>query len=343
MGDYNYRDVNWENNTSGSLGKKFLKIINNASLTQCVNDKTRGENILDLIFVYESNLINNIQTLAPVAKSDHSCLKISLNLQSEIVPKIIKCYNYKTGNYDRLAEDFEEQKWEDITAKNSVNDTWNIMVDKLRVYRDKNVPNYIRNATDDAPWINNTIKKAIKKRNNMYKRFKKYCLSYLKVKYIRLRNEVVKLIKKAKTKYEAKIIRKSRNNRKCFYSYIASKNNRQSRSKIGPFIDNVGRVILKDKEVAQSLNTYFVSVFNKEKSIEEFNITTVDSSQQFTLDEIIFNSTNIEKTIAGFKPYKSPGIDSITSTYALEIKGIISKPLEYLFNSSLQSSSIPND
>jgi hypothetical protein len=68
----------------------------------------------------------------------------------------------------------------------------------------------------------------------MFKRYKRDGQSYLKVKYTCLRNKVVKLIRMAKKKYERKIIRKSKNNRKCFYSFIASKNSKKSVNKIGP-------------------------------------------------------------------------------------------------------------
>jgi hypothetical protein len=194
MGDYNYGDINWELNTSGSIGKTFLKVITKASLLQCVKEKTRGENILDLIFVYNTSLISNIEVLPPIAKSDHSMLRVTLNLPSVSVSKIIKCFNYKKANYTKLAEEFEEQNWIDINSKNTTNVTWNIMIDKLKLFRDKYVPSFVSNVSDDAPWLNNTIKKAIKKRNNMFKRFKRGGQSYLKVKYTCLRNRVVKLV-----------------------------------------------------------------------------------------------------------------------------------------------------
>jgi len=41
IGDFNYGDINWKNNTSGSAGKLFLKKCTDLSLHQCVKSKTR--------------------------------------------------------------------------------------------------------------------------------------------------------------------------------------------------------------------------------------------------------------------------------------------------------------
>ena len=48
------------------------------------------------------------------------------------------------------------------------------------------------------PWLNVKIKKLIKKRNNLFKRFKKNNQSYSKMKYIIARNDVTKKIRQEK-------------------------------------------------------------------------------------------------------------------------------------------------
>ena len=56
MGDFNYSDINWKINKSGSVGRQFLKVCTDQSLNQCIKEKTRGNNILDLVLVYEKTL-----------------------------------------------------------------------------------------------------------------------------------------------------------------------------------------------------------------------------------------------------------------------------------------------
>ena len=53
--------------------------MSHLALHQCVKDKTRGKNILDLVLVYDKNFMHEIKQLAPVGKSDHNTLVIKLN------------------------------------------------------------------------------------------------------------------------------------------------------------------------------------------------------------------------------------------------------------------------
>jgi len=62
----------------------------------------------------------------------------------------------------------------------------------------------------------------------MFKRFKKTNQSYVKAKYICLRNQVTTKIREAKRKYETKIINRAKNNRKTFYAYVTSKNRKKN-------------------------------------------------------------------------------------------------------------------
>ena len=58
---------------------------------------------------------------------------------------------------------------------------------------------------------------------------------------------------------------------------------------------------------------------------------------------IRFDQGIIIKVISSFKKNKSPGIDSITSTYALKIKEIVATPLAYIFTRSFKCNEVPID
>ena len=57
-----------------------MKVIKNLSLKQCVKEKTRGDNILDLVFVYDKDFVYKLDYLPPIEISDHVTLKITLNV-----------------------------------------------------------------------------------------------------------------------------------------------------------------------------------------------------------------------------------------------------------------------
>jgi hypothetical protein len=164
----------------------------------------------------------------------------------------------------------------------------------------------------------------------------------MKMKYVAARNNVTKEIRLAKRKYESNIIRRSRRNRKVFYAYVASKNRKICSKRIGPLVDHMGNTVVEDKEVATLLNDYFASVFTKNENDKFEQVDRVSPLDVISQDCFI-TEEEVIKTIGEFKPNKSPGIDGITSTYALKTKLLLAKPLTILFNESIKNNVIPKD
>src|SRR5437867_2173104 len=139
------------------------------------------------------------------------------------------------------------------------------------------------------------------------------------------------------------VIKRSRNNRKVFYSYDSNINRKNGSKKIGPLVNSNGVTAYDDKEIVKLLNDYFASVFTInnssmiDQSISDLNISN-DSLQMLVITESM-----VVKTIGSFKEHKSPGTDGITSTYAIKTKDILVKPLCLLFNRSLDRNEIPDD
>ncbi|KAK6196055.1 hypothetical protein SNE40_001352 [Patella caerulea] len=119
VGDFNYRDIDWEKETPntqpGSPCYEFLECVKDCYLIQHVNDYTRYRHhetpsILDLVFTKNEEDINDILVMEPLGKSDHVSLKISLNLN---IPKnstteTIK-YRYYRGNYEDMKQEITKK------------------------------------------------------------------------------------------------------------------------------------------------------------------------------------------------------------------------------------------
>jgi len=118
---------------------------------------------------------------------------------------------------------------------------------------------------------------------------------------------------------------------------------------MGPFISRKGvngknkEKMLNDVEAATLLNEYFISVNNKKENnvgrsnkLKKKNLELIDEKISITEGEVV-------KAIGEFKNQKSPGVDNISSTYALNIKNIVAMPLAYIFEKSLNNNEIPRD
>jgi hypothetical protein len=341
------QEKNKNKNVSGNKSREFLKSVMKLALHQMVKNKTRGDNILDLVLVYESNFVFKLEHFPPIGKSDHETLCITLNTGITKLENGVNMFNYNKANYELLEIKFNKIDWEEEIKRKSVNDFWVLLIGELNDFKEKYIPIFKNRSNNEVPWMKASIKKLIRKRNNLYKRFNKSKHIYFKIKYKQLRNKVTKQIRIAKEKYESKIIRRSKNNRKIFYTYVNG-NKKGGGRKIGPLLrktdeDGGEELVDNDKEVATILNDYFCSVFNSDLKGENINSLMESSNQVDLMGSIVITDEMVKKAIVEFKVNKSPGIDSITSTYAIKVKDIVAKPLRLLFNKSLETSEIPDD
>ena len=348
IGDFNFSDINWRNLTTGKKGKEFLKAVKNLSLNQMVKKKTRGDNILDLVMVYDRNFVFKIEHFAPMGNSDHDTLGITLNTMICTQVQGLNMYNYNKANFKLLEMEVNKVDWDGEVNRLSVNDLWLLLIRILNDFKEKFIPKFPNRSKNEVPWLNATLKKMIKKRNNLYKRLSKSGQIYFKIKYKQMRNKVTKQIKILKGKYESKIIKRSKNNRKIFYSYVNSNKKGGGCRKVGPLMkineeDGKEDLVEDDKNVAALLNDYFCTVFNKVKKEDESNMLMESRNQDDLLEIINISDEDVKNAISDFKVNKSPGIDGITSTYAIKIKDILAKPLRLLFSKSLQTNEIPED
>ncbi len=97
MGDFNYREINWEDSYSDAEGKEFMNTVNDCFLTQHVIKPTRGKNILDLVLTSEPGMVEEITVECPVVDSDHNVLLRKFNSFTYIENKERKYYGYKNA------------------------------------------------------------------------------------------------------------------------------------------------------------------------------------------------------------------------------------------------------
>lgn len=85
IGDFNYNRINWEDSTtSGGVDSNeflFIETLRDAYLYQHIVKPTRGRgtnlpSTLDLVMTNEENMIDSIEIVAPLGKSDHSVIEI---------------------------------------------------------------------------------------------------------------------------------------------------------------------------------------------------------------------------------------------------------------------------
>jgi hypothetical protein len=57
MGDFNFANLDWKKPESLDDSDLFMRCINDNYLFQCVEECTRGNNVLDLVLASEENMV----------------------------------------------------------------------------------------------------------------------------------------------------------------------------------------------------------------------------------------------------------------------------------------------
>ena len=104
IGDFNFPNINWDSctaagsNTGTTQSHKFLSSVQKNFLTQHVLFPTRirgiqTPHILDLVLTYE-NVIDQINSLSPLGKSDHCILHVVCDLECSVIDSNTVKYNF---------------------------------------------------------------------------------------------------------------------------------------------------------------------------------------------------------------------------------------------------------
>ena len=126
LGDFNCPRIDWENAYSPGdhINARIFDFMSSRGYSQFIDFATRGENILDLIFSDDDQIICSTNCCPPLGSSDHcliefqfvtSCKSV-LNSTSDAhgVPK----YNWYKGDYIAIEHYLQNIKWDTIIWNN---------------------------------------------------------------------------------------------------------------------------------------------------------------------------------------------------------------------------------
>ena len=186
---------------------------------------------------------------------------------------------------------------------------WIDFKDQFMMHQNKYIPlgkkdsNYnIKNE-----WYGPTIGRALRDRNKLYKLKKANNDPDALARYNHARREVKKQIRQAKKNYECNIAKEAKNNPKKFYKYINSK--KQKKSGIGPLSNSAGEIITDNKEMANTFNDYFSSVFTTSSNNNNTNSESVIKSP-YKITELTVTEKQVLKKTDKMKVNKSSGPDN---------------------------------
>lgn len=344
MGDFNHADINWDSlQATSQRGKNFMDTTTDLFLTQHVQGYTRGNSILDLVFSTEKELVEELAIGNPISTSDHCAIEWVIKCDTVSAVSNIVQYNYHKGNYEKLILELGSIDWGKEFYAKGVEEMWISFLKIVSAGRDRNIPKRGKGEKGIKQiWMKAKIIKLIKKRNKLWKNFRKAPSFEREVRYKNLRNCITLEIRRAKEAQERKIADGIRVDPKSFYAYIRS--NSQSRVRVGPLNGAHGDIVSDDLEMARILNGYFSSTFTTEdvSRLPKPSLKVL-KGRNLELKDASITEDKIRRTLDSLQENKAAGVDGLNSTFLKHgVDGIV-KPLVKIFQESLSTGKVPED
>ena len=338
IGDFNFPDIDWSAGTAGSRSRNFYDTATEMCMEQCVTEAShRSGNILDLVLCDKENMISGLTMEGRFGKSDHDIVVFSMcvskprDLDHRVLP------NYKKAEFGKMREAMRKTDWKGEMRGKSVNENWILVSERIKNLMSEHIPMKKRRRFDEPRWMDNEVKKIIRKKKEAWKKMKETNRAADKEEYKKAVKEVKKKIKNKKNSLERKVMTCRKTNPKSFYAYINSA--KKTRNKIGPLKNSDGAAVTDPRELAQILNNQYVSVFTR--SQDDTEETAQDTEVQ--LEDISITEERVVEAIDKLNEQSASGPDGIPARVIKELKEEIKTPLALLFRQSMDDGVIPDE
>ena len=337
IGDFNFPNIDWENNISDNKSSQFLNTVDNKFLTQMItfSSHIRG-NILDCAFTDNPEIFFSIENLGNLSNSDHAIIQIEINMENMQNKSDEMIRDWNNCDTESFYNFLNCNSWVERLRDKSACESWDILVADLEMGMNNFVPLIPRRSHHSPRWLKNNVKKLCRKKKKLYKKYVQNPTDENREQYKAAEKAAKKAVRAGKKTFEKKLSNQS--NVKPFYNYIKSKT--KTKATVGPLkIDD--DIITDSQDIATALNEFFTSVFTVEDTSE---IPTPDYiASGANLSEVHFTADNISKKISNLKPHTAPGPDGISARLLQKFNKPLSNALEVIYSKSFTEGVVPDD
>ena len=351
MGDFNYPEIDWNYTISRAAGIHpshiFLHSIQDSLLYQHVTQPTRhrlGEspNTLDLIITNEEGMINKINPLPPIGNSDHICLNVFPSMYTEEPMAPQPRLNLFKGNYGKISEGMQSIDWDTTLQGQPFTDAYRAFCNILKEKTEQHIPITTKQKKKTRTFISHRKQGTYAKKRGTAGTYTQNLTTQWTLDYARfaqLRNQLIGLTRRLRASFEHDLAQDLKSNSKAFWKYVRTI--MKTTSRISDLDMGNGRMASTNKEKADTLNSFFCSVFTRENHDDTPILQSTPNDT--ALDDITLTEEIIKNKLIKLNPNKSPGPDGWHPRVLKEVAEALTPPLLILLRKSLDEGSLPDD
>lgn len=166
--------------------------------------------LTDLIFVNSTSFLYTCSALPPLGTSDHSGLQLKLKVvcskRNKENQRIM--WKYTQGDFVKARHMIESFDWDSLFF-DDIHTTLHQWQRKFLLIMEQCIPR-LSHSTGRLPWLTKSLKRLIKKKNTLFRAWKREGNPTVHNKYKSVRNKLTKLLRAAKENFLATLTRQTK-------------------------------------------------------------------------------------------------------------------------------------
>ena len=315
FGDFNDRCLDWNMpHTQSEIGDKLLNFISQSNLFQIINEPTHYFSnqpaLLDLIITDSSHLLLSSGVSPPIADLDHCTVFCKLNVQTYRTRSYKRTvWDYKTANINALNDTMNAAPWHiPYTLFDDLDDIVNFNNSIILSNCKENIHcKTVTIRTKDRPWMCNEVRLFLRKRDRLFKRYKRTRSAQDKFNFYLARREANRAIRNAKKRYETMVVETlSDPNLTIRHFWKISKRVMDGKSErtIPPLFEN-DSLITEDDRKADIFNNYFASIASIDHSEPLPNLPNFQFLTDSRIENIQTSEVEVQRLLSQLNANKS--------------------------------------
>ena len=341
--------------------RAFVNLCRSASLTQLIQSPTRvtssSATIIDLILVTDQERIVN-SGVAKSSISDHDIIFLTRKIKKPVIGchNSIRLRSLKHYNKDALINSLiNNHNLSKVFDCQDVDEALDVFNSAFLLSLDMVAPiKKVRIKQRTEKWINDDILEAIKLRNASFLDFKHKKDQNSFSEYKKQRNEVIRMVTKAKQNYFSEKIMEHKKEPKKLWKCL-KETGYSTKTKPGDYTISLevdGQITSEKMKVADHLNTHFSSVAQQlvsrlpppsgvygEKHLIDFYGQMGIDPGSFTFSRV--SEATVCKQLSDLHPAKGTGPDLISPKFLKDAAEVITPHITHILNLSIESGTVP--
>ena len=352
-GDFNgHSEFWWPEGDTNAEGREIEDLFASLNLSQIISEPTNFQpgkrpSCIDLIVTDQPNLVLESGTRSSLDLTcHHEIVYCKVNFKIPPPPPIDRMiWHYNKANTAAIRRSMLNFPWnEQLSLNLDINWQTKFFTETVLNIMSNFIPNEIKRIVPrDPPWITKSLKTMLKRKNRLYKNYKKH--GYRDEDKIRLevfREECKEAVESSKLSYITNLGNKVNDpstTQKCYWKIINRVMNKCRAPKIPPLL--IGNTfILECAEKAKIFNDFFSQ--QCKLIINNSELPTLDSVTDKKIENVPVLGNEIISLVRNLNPNKAMGPDGISGQMLLLCDNSVVLPLKIIFQNILKTSVYPD-